>query len=243
MEFNHTMKEWFSSPLGKALIGKEAKLVQETVQAISSPIGLQLGPVNGDWLRESNTIHRIHLFDAYLDAADGYALPEALPIAADAVNLVVMPHTLDYCFDAKQVLRETHRVLMAEGKLIIVGFNPLSSWGARHLFSNRAPWNAHFIRLGRVKEWLRVLGFEISGGSMIYYSLPTQNDTLSRACEWMEAAGDRWWPMLAAAYCIVATKREIGLTPIKPEWRLQSTLFPGITEPVTRNGELIGKDL
>lgn len=232
---DHTLMDWFSSPLGKDLLNKEAKAFEAVVMNLSSPTAVQLGPVIGDYLASANAAHRIRLVDHYCQGVDACVLSEALPLNADSVNLMVLPHTLDYCIDARHVLREVHRVLMAEGKLVLLGFNPLSSWGVRRIASSSLPWSARFIRLGRVKEWLRVLGFEISGGSMLYYSPPTQNTTIHRACEWMEYAGDRWWPMLAAVYCLVATKREIGLTPIRPEWKLKTNLIPGFTEPVTRS--------
>ena len=54
-----------------------------------------------------------------------------LPFEAQSVDLIVMPHTLEFTSDPHRLLREAERVLMPEGQLIILGFNSLSLWGAR----------------------------------------------------------------------------------------------------------------
>ena len=54
-----------------------------------------------------------------------------LPFEAQSVDLIVMPHTLEFTRDPHRLLREAERVLMPEGQLIILGFNSLSLWGAR----------------------------------------------------------------------------------------------------------------
>ena len=35
----------------------------------------------------------------------------------------------------------------------------------------------------------------------------------------MEKAGDRWWPLMAAVYLIVAKKRVFGMTPLPIAWK------------------------
>ncbi len=54
-----------------------------------------------------------------------------LPFEAQSVDLLVMPHTLEFARDPHRLLREAERVLVPEGQLIILGFNSLSLWGAR----------------------------------------------------------------------------------------------------------------
>ncbi len=55
----------------------------------------------------------------------------------DSIDLVFLPHTLEFSADPHQVLRETERVLIPEGRVIILGFNPLSSLGLWRLFRRR----------------------------------------------------------------------------------------------------------
>lgn len=54
--------------------------------------------------------------------------PDRLPVASDSVDVVLLLHTLDFYPDPHQTLREVERVLIPEGRLIVVGFNPWSLW-------------------------------------------------------------------------------------------------------------------
>ncbi len=49
-----------------------------------------------------------------------------LPFEAQSVDLLVMPHTLEFTSDPHRLLSEAERVLMPEGQLIILGFNSLA---------------------------------------------------------------------------------------------------------------------
>jgi ubiquinone/menaquinone biosynthesis C-methylase UbiE len=40
-----------------------------------------------------------------------------LPLAANSIDLVVMPHTLEFAPDPHQMLREVERVLVPEGQV------------------------------------------------------------------------------------------------------------------------------
>ena len=54
------------------------------------------------------------------------ALGEQLPVATDQIDLVFLPHSLDFAIDPYSVVREVERVLIPEGRVIVVGFNPIS---------------------------------------------------------------------------------------------------------------------
>ena len=67
----------------------------------------------------------------------------ALPFAANSLDLLVLPHTLDLSPDPHTTLREAERVLVPEGRVVISGLNPASLWGMRQR-------RAHFYqRFGR----------------------------------------------------------------------------------------------
>ena len=53
-----------------------------------------------------------------------------LPFDASSLDLVVLPHALELARDPHLALREVERVLVPEGRVVIVGFNPASLWGA-----------------------------------------------------------------------------------------------------------------
>jgi len=162
----------------------------------------------------------------------------ALPLAADSVDVVLLPYVLEFEPDPHQVLREVDRVLVGEGYVIIVGFNPLSCWGLWRLmlaWSESPPWCNRFLRLGRVKDWLHLLGFEVTSVSRMFFRPPLRSPRLLRHLEFMEKMGSKLLPIFGGAYMIVAKKRLERLIPIKTQWRARRSLIAaGYAEPSTR---------
>ena len=143
-----------------------------------------------------------------------------LPIASNSVDLILLPHVLEFDEHPHQILREVERVLMPEGQVILAGFNPFSLWGMRRRLRGGAdyPWRGRFISLIRVKDWLALLGFEILGGQMACYAPPVKQQKWLERWKFMEAAGDRWWPISGGVYFLQAVKRVRGVRLIMPKW-------------------------
>jgi SAM-dependent methyltransferase len=160
---------------------------------------------------------------------------DSLAVASDSVDAVMLPHTLEYEPDPHEILREVGRVLSGEGHLIVFGFRPLSSWGLRHLFARHGfpPGLQRFIGEGRLRDWLKLLGFEIVDARRYLFSLPLGSAPPS-AHSFVERAGPYLWPLLAGGYLIKARKRVYTLTPIRPRWRLRPKVVGGLIEPTTR---------
>lgn len=238
-----TLREWFHTRLGQALLAEEQTHVNQQLAKLYSPIAVQVGMgLECDFLAGSEAHYHIYVPSDALEAAGATAvaaIPECLPFEAKSVGLIVLPHVVEFTPDAHQVLREVHRVLVPEGHVVILGFNPVSVWGlCRVALAHRdnAPWTGHFVRLSRVKDWLAVLGFETVGGTMVYYLPPLQSDAVRNKLGALHRIGDRWWPMMAAVYVLVARKRQPGVTPIVPAWKENPGLSSGIPEPVARSG-------
>lgn len=142
-----------------------------------------------------------------------------LPFASDSVDLVVLPHTLDEHPDPHGVLREAYRVLRAEGRMLILGFNPLSLWGAqmrlhRYLHKNPSPAFGCFhnlphppLHIGRLKDWLELLNCDVVQGHYGCYAPYVKQEKWLRRWAWMEQAGDRWWGFAGAVYALMVVKR------------------------------------
>lgn len=211
---------WLESPLGQQVMAWEHARLDEAVADVFGFNALQLGMPQCDFLRAN----RIPLRQTACGAgiADVRCDLAALPFAAQSVDLVVLPHMLEFHPDPHQVLREIERVLIPEGQLIIAGFNPLSLWGARKkLMRRRAafPWNGDYLSLLRLKDWLKLLGFEIDRGAFGCYTPPCHQEKWLRRLRFMEAAGDRWWGFAGGVYLLRAIKRVRGMRLIEPKWR------------------------
>ena len=163
--------------------------------------------------------------------------PDRLPVADDSVDVVLLLHTLDFYPDPHQTLREIDRVMIPEGRLIVVGFNPWSLWGFRRLFPSRtrcSPWSGRFIPVRRIQDWLSLLGFKIEKTRPLMFRPPLRQRVLMERLSLLESSGRRWWPALSAVYVVEAVKRVSTLTPIKPLWKLKRPLMGGrAIEPTT----------
>lgn len=144
-----------------------------------------------------------------------------LPFAANSIDLVLMPHILEFHSDPHQVLREVERVLIPDGQLIVTGFNPHSLWGLRRRVKNRPdefPVNGSYISVQRLKDWLQLLSFEVDRGNFGCYAPPCNHEHWLNRWHFMEAAGDRWWSFAGGVYLLRAVKRVRGMRLIMPPW-------------------------
>jgi SAM-dependent methyltransferase len=216
----NTLQDWFQTPLGQYLLEKERAYLDDVTPDIFGFHALQLGVPGVDMLRENRITHKMRI--AAGGEPDLYAKCHELPLATQSIDLVVLPHVLEFATEPHAVLREVDRVLMPEGRLVIVGFNPWSLWGLRSALGfsrHEFPWNGHFLSLLRVKDWLALLGFEVSAGRLIGYAPPFDNDKVRRRFAFMEPAGDRWWAVGGAVYMLQAIKRVRGMRLITPAWQ------------------------
>lgn len=239
--FRHpnTLPEWLQTTLGQSLIRAERECLSRLLNGYYGPVAVQIGEAGFDSYVELSDA--VFCYTASMEPVnDGgrphlHCIPEQLPFEAKSTGLVLLPHVLEFSDYPHQILREVERILMPEGHLVVLGFNPFSFWGLASVFRrDRMPWNGRFTSLTRIKDWLQLLNFELIAGKMIYHSPPVQSDRIRRHLGFLENAGDRWWPLGGAVYAVVARKREIGVTPLQPEWKKRKRLRPGLARPVSR---------
>lgn len=154
-----------------------------------------------------------------------------LPFASQSLDLVVLPHVLEFAAEPHQVLREVERVLIPEGQVIICGFNPASLWGARQVVRRitRSPYlpvAGEFISMPRMKDWLKLLNLGVTRSHFGCYAPPCRTTHWINRFAFMEKAGSRWWPYLGAVYMVHAVKRVKGMTLIGPAWNKKSAKAP-----------------
>jgi len=219
------LREWFETPLGRSLQLHELHRLRSVLPGLYGTTAVQLGRLGAVNLLDACELPARFLIDEDPDgqAAGLLAKADELPFNSGSIDLLLLPHTLDYCADPHGVLREVNRVLSPEGHAAILGFNPWSWWGLRRLFATRprrAPWSARFLPLARIKDWLRLLDFDLTQGSMLFYRPPLRRESVMDRLRFLDKMGDRWWPMTAAVYLLVARKRVAGMTPLRPVWKL-----------------------
>jgi len=221
----NTLNDWFVTPQGKHLLDCEQALFDHSVADIFGFNALQLGLAEHDFLRASRMPLRSVVGN---EAGVQVRLNmDELPFACSSLDLMLLPHVLEFNAHPHQILREVERVLRPEGNVIISGFNPRSLWGARRALGSQMnfPWRGDFIALSRLKDWLALLGFEVVTGRFACYAPPFTNPNWVNCFNFMEPAGDRWWAVWGGVYFLQATKHVPGMNLIKPVW----------------NGGLVGK--
>ncbi len=206
----------------------EQALFDHSVTDIFGFNAVQLGLAEHDFLRASRMPLRAIVGN---EAGVKVRLDmDELPFGCSSLDLVLLPHVLEFNAHPHQILREVERVLRPEGNVIISGFNPRSLWGARRILGSQTsfPWRGDFIALSRLKDWLALLGFEVVTGRFACYAPPLTNPNLLNRFNFMEPAGDRWWAVWGGVYFLQAIKHVSGMNLIKPKWneRLVGTLIP-----------------
>jgi len=226
------LTQWLETPAGRYLLEWEQRHLDSALVDVFGFHALQLGLPALDGLRANRMPHRWLATDdgrapSARDGARTVALHcdyDALPFDTASLDLVVLPHTLEVARDPHLTLREVDRVLMPEKRLVVVGFNPLSLWGLRQragrlgsrLVRSREPHlylpsAGEFIGYRRLRDWLRLLSFEVEAGRFGCYIPPVVSEKWVQRFGWMERAGDRWWPPFGAVYFVVAVKRVRGM--------------------------------
>ena len=181
---------------------------------------VQIGLPDHEFLRGNRMPFRFRC--ACPGKAEVLAAAEALPFASASVDLVLLPHVLEFSASPHQVLREVERVLVPEGSVIISGFNPYSLWGLRRALArgNRSfPWCGQYFSVRRIKDWLTLLGFETQAGGFGCYAPAVTSGKWLERWRFVDKAGDRWWPICGGAYILQGIKRVQGMRLITPHWR------------------------
>ncbi len=217
------LQHWYQRRLGRLFGKAEADSLAGILPALFGYHIVALGsPTGCDLLAASPIAHRCCL-DCVQPLAgmvvDVLAEPACLPIATDSVDVAVLPHVLEFVAEPHAVLREVDRILIPEGYAIILGFNPVSLWGGWRLLCTRGrktPWDAHFLSVGRLRDWLAVLGFEIISVQYSFYRPPWER--LLHRLAFLERLGPKYWPLGGGGYVLLAKKRLSTLTPVKPRW-------------------------
>jgi len=237
------MRRWYAEGLGEVLAREERTALQQVLPMLFGYHLVQLGYLyDTDYLAESCVRHKVVADpDLTLPASQRMLLADAaqIPLASDSVDVVILPHTLEMHPQPHQVLREVERILIPEGHVVLLVFNPWSLWGMRRALTfgenKQAPWCCRFINPIRTKDWLEVLGFQVREVRTFFHRPPIGHPEVQRWMAPLDGWGERLWPAFGGVTLYVVRKRVIPITPIKPRWqRKRRLLAADLVE--TRNG-------
>jgi len=231
--------DFLASPPGRYVLEWEQRVLDNAVADIFGYHAMQLGMPQMDALRENRMPLRCVALDGSSESpvwseqvVNGrretavVARFDELPFAAASIDLLVLPHVLEFAQEPHRVLREVDRVLVPEGHLVLTGLNPASLWGAHHWMRRIGlrpflPRSSQLIALPRLKDWLKLLSFEVNRGRFGCYVPWVRTESWIARLSFLEKAGDRWWPFLGGIYALTAIKRVHGmrLVGLVKKWR------------------------
>ena len=234
---------WFSSVPGREIAQEQVALLNRALPNLFGYHLLQVGRLADlDLLSKSRVLYRNIVEIDGQGRSHNYPVVHgsatALPVESDSVDVVVLPHILEFEAQPHEALRESARVIVRDGHLLICGFNPWSMLGCWRYMKRRqqpVPWGGQFLALTRLRDWLALLGFDVLSQDACFFKPPFSNERLLKRLEFLDKIGSRMPASFSGAYLLLARKRVATLTPVRPRWRPRRRLVSvGLVGPSAR---------
>jgi SAM-dependent methyltransferase len=235
------------TPRGCLLVRRQRRQLREVLPHLFGYRLLQIGEWGFDreLLQSSATLCHWVLGRSVRSDVDVIMDGESLPVCSRCLDAVILPHSLELARSPHHLLREVDRVLCDHGHVVILGFNPYAPWslGSRLTRRGRATEMMRERRcypLGRVCDWLDLLNFDVLKMTRFGVGFPYLGTA------GVDAEGPDWRrlpAMFSLAYLVVARKRVVPLTSIRPVRRRSgaSPVPGGMPEPTPRIGHGAGQ--
>lgn len=249
--------DWLTTGTGGSLLAEEARQVARALDSVFGDQFLQIGQWGApDLFRRFARTRRTAVLGAHpVPGVDCITAFDNLAIASDCIDAVLLPHVLETTADPHRLLREVDRILRPDGHVILLGFNAVGWWGARHYLSRRSfpSGLARMLSEGRLRDWLQLLSYSVQPASFYHFEAPLFRvaapfpdgdlpDSGEATIDAAEPAGDRRMvhgitraKIFASCYMLVARKDVLTVTPIRPAFRRRARLVGGLVNPTTRN--------
>lgn len=232
-------QQWYQSDLGTNILTQELALLQNLIGTDVGYYFLAQSPLKQLEISAPLLKNKMMLAPVLeLGATKNLIIANAneLPIDSEGIDVHILHHTLELSDTPHDDLREAARSLLPSGKLIIVGFNSCSFFRIRQIFSSKttAPWNASFIAVKRLEDWLKVAGLTLQSADYLYYSPPFKSIYWQEKFKPVETLLAKSKLPIGGVYVITATKQTHRLISQKPRWRRTSVRVSSLTKPVVK---------
>ncbi|MDX1368059.1 methyltransferase domain-containing protein [Pseudomonas sp.] len=213
-----TARHWFNGPYGQLLLEDEQRLLEEELARFFGGYMVHYGP-SAQASPNAAQIQRSVRVGAPFSGVEIVCEEQAWPLTEYAADVVLLQHGLDFSLSPHGLLREAAHSVRPGGHLLVVGINPMSAWGVRHLFARDALRQARCIAPNRVSDWLHLLGFALEKRRFGCYRPPLASTAWQARLAPLEAWGDAWQSPGGGFYILVARKLVIGLRPSRQTQR------------------------
>ncbi|MBB2497196.1 class I SAM-dependent methyltransferase [Aquipseudomonas ullengensis] len=210
--------DWLASPLGELLLAEERVALDAELARYFGGYLVHYGPGQAQPPAAPQIRCNVRL-GAPLAGVDIACEEQAWPLGEHAADVVVLQHGLDFSLSPHGLLREAAHSVRPGGYLLIVGVNPWSTWGLRHLFARDGFRQARCIAPTRLADWLSLLGFALEKRRFGCYRPPLASAAWQSRLARLETWGSAWQAPGAGFYLLVARKLVVGLRPLRPVQR------------------------
>lgn len=145
-----------------------------------------------------------------------------LPFASNSLDVVILPHVLEFVADPRALLDEICRVVIPGGYLCLLAYNPQCLWGIKSLVSRTQFLNHQPLKRRAVYHLLSAHAFTREKEDMFFYRPSSFSALALERLQFMERLGRVFWPGMGASYGILARKKISSMMPIKTPWRSPS---------------------
>ncbi|MBN2689908.1 MAG: methyltransferase domain-containing protein [Gammaproteobacteria bacterium] len=224
-DYNAKLDFWYQEPLGKVVYASEQELIASYLKNRFGHYLLQVGGSRcSGYVTASPIQNKIYLSEERVSGvydATIQAKYEDLPFQLNSVDVALVAHALESAKKPQKLLSELFHVLLPNGYLLIIGFNPVSCWKLASIFQDksRMPWLGNWHTISKVNEWLQEVGFDIIEYNSCFFNFPTTNKTLSQHGKYLEMLGSAVLPSCGAIYAILAKKTVLSMIPLQKNRR------------------------
>ncbi|KAF1052656.1 MAG: hypothetical protein GAK43_01821 [Stenotrophomonas maltophilia] len=211
-------RAWLSGPIGGMMLAEEQRLLVDELDRHFGGYMVHYGP-HAELPASTGNIQRGVRLGPPLPGVEIACDECAWPLGEHAADLVLLQHGLDFCLSPHRLLREAARSVRPGGHLLIIGVNPLSTWGVRRYFARDGLRRARCIAPGRVCDWLNLLGFALEKRRFGCYRPPLASMAWQARLARMEGWGGALKGSGAGFYLLVARKLVMGLRPLQQSKR------------------------
>ncbi|WP_130537506.1 methyltransferase domain-containing protein [Thiomicrorhabdus indica] len=242
--FQEYLIEWFQKEKNRCFYQEEVQLLNRCLPNLFGFFLVQLGRISNENICSASRVNHKVLVDYKLPPADVSFLEvqkvqadlDYLPIGKDCVDVLVLPHTLEVAADPHYLLRQADAMLIPEGHLVITGFVPAGyiswsqGWRTPWISKNDSRVHVNLESPKKIKEWLKVLGYDIQSVHFTSIGVSRQQanySQLSFSAKWISTGFRLFQKLLKIfgvsignSYCLVAKKRVDSPTLVGLKWQM-----------------------
>lgn len=211
---------WLQQPAGRLVTALESHAIGDFLPHLLSQHALLLASPLQRGLMDQVSMFYLQDRDSLLRGWGEMKSQERCHVSQDnSKDLIILPHTLEYVYDAGTLLQDTTRLLQPAGYVLVIGFNPFHPWvlWQQHKKDghSRIPWGGALLRLSWIKNQLNRLQYDVLKIDKLFLGQSILQKMMG-----------------PAIYMVLARKRTVAMKPLRFYARLVQ--WAGFLKPMPK---------